>query len=217
MFEALFIYPKVLARHQAGPSAEAREQYLAHCAGYGAAHATLLRLANEPLVVAERINVNSGKTIALTDVEAAADSWTRYQRRRGRAHSRRWPRLLFIQVATAWLRFLGCLEEPSDEPDAFADQVDDFIAYLRDERGLSASSLHARRWHVERFLQTSFASKGSIAQVTAEDIDGFLSLKCMFPHSSDVRGAKPLFFKCSSACELSFSGYVAVPGQDFCW
>jgi hypothetical protein len=29
-----------------------------------------------------------------------------------------------------------------------ADGVADFIAYLRDERGLSASSLHARRWHV---------------------------------------------------------------------
>jgi integrase/recombinase XerD len=136
-----------------------------------------LRLANELLVVAERINVSSGKTIALTDVEAAADSWTRYQLRRGRAHSRRWPRLLFIQVATAWLRFLGCLKGPSDEPKAFAGQVDDFIAYLRDARGLSASSLRARRWHVERFLQTSLASKGSIAQVTAEDIDGFLSLK----------------------------------------
>jgi hypothetical protein len=78
-------------------------------------------------MVAERMDVNSGKTISLAYVEAAADSWTRYQRRRGRARSGRWPRLRFIQVATAWLRFLG------REPKAFAGQVDDFIAYLRDE------------------------------------------------------------------------------------
>jgi transposase len=50
-----------------------------------------------------------------------------------------------------------------------ADGVDDFIAYLRDERGLSASSLHARRWHVECFLGTSVKGKNSIACL--EDLD----------------------------------------------
>jgi integrase/recombinase XerD len=40
MFEVLFIYPKVLARHQAGPAAVDRERYLTHCAGQGAAHAS---------------------------------------------------------------------------------------------------------------------------------------------------------------------------------
>jgi len=177
MFEDLFICPKVLARHRAGPSADARERFLAHCAGYGAARGTLLRFANELLVVAERIDVNSGKSFSLADVEAAAESWARHQLRRGRAHGKRWPRIQFIQVATAWLRFLGCLEEQSIEPKPFADQVDDFIAYLRDERGLSATSLGARRWHVECFLRTSVKGKNSITHITAEDIDGFLSLK----------------------------------------
>jgi integrase/recombinase XerD len=113
MFEDLFSYPKVLARHRTGPSADARERFLAHCAGYGAARGTLLRLANELLVVAERIDVNSGKSYLLADVEAAAESWTRYQRRRGRAHSKRCPRIWFIQVATAWLRFLGHPRRPA--------------------------------------------------------------------------------------------------------
>jgi hypothetical protein len=93
MFEDLFVYPKLLVRHRAGPSADARERFLAHCAGYGAAHGTLLRLANELLVVAERIDVNSGKSFSLADVEAAAESWTRYQLKRGRAHGKRWPRV----------------------------------------------------------------------------------------------------------------------------
>ena len=109
MFEDLLTYPKALARHRTGRSAEARERFLAHCAGYGAARGTLLGLANELLVVAEHIDVSAGKNYLLADVEAAAESWTRYQLRRGRAHSKRWPRLRFIQVATAWLRFLGCL------------------------------------------------------------------------------------------------------------
>jgi integrase/recombinase XerD len=176
MFEDLFSYPKALARHRTGPSADARERFLAHCASYGAARDTLLRLANELLVVAERTDVDSGKSYLPADVEAAAESWARYQLRRGRARSKRWPRARFIQVATAWLRFLGSLEERSAEPKAFADQVDDFIAYLRDERDLSVSSLHARRWHVECFLRTSVKGN-SIAHIAAEDIDAFLSLK----------------------------------------
>jgi hypothetical protein len=45
MFEDLFSYPRVLARHRTGPSANARERLLAHCAGYGAARGTLLGLA----------------------------------------------------------------------------------------------------------------------------------------------------------------------------
>jgi len=177
MFETLFAYPAVAARHRAGPLTDAREQYLAHCAGYGAARATLLSLADELLVVAERINIRGAESISAAQVRAAADSWSRYQRRRGRAHGGRWSRERFIQVATAWLRFLGWLESPADEPKPFAAQVEDFIAYLRNERGLSPSSLKANRWHVQCFLQTSLKDKDSIAQITTEDIDGFLSLK----------------------------------------
>jgi integrase/recombinase XerD len=42
MFSTLFHYPRVLARHRNGPSANDRERYLAHCAQGGAAHSTLL-------------------------------------------------------------------------------------------------------------------------------------------------------------------------------
>ena len=116
MFKDSFSYPKVLARHRTGPLANARERFLAHCAGYGAAQGTLLGLANELLVVAERIDVNSGKSYLLADVEAAAESWSRYQLRRGRAHSKRWPRVRFIQVATAWLPSATCRKK-QDHPD----------------------------------------------------------------------------------------------------
>jgi len=49
MFETLFRYPAIVARHQRGRFAEAREQFLNHCAGQGMAHATLQRYAQELL------------------------------------------------------------------------------------------------------------------------------------------------------------------------
>ena len=35
MFETLFKYPRVLARHREGPVADARERFLTHCAEQG--------------------------------------------------------------------------------------------------------------------------------------------------------------------------------------
>jgi integrase/recombinase XerD len=87
MFEVLFSYPKVLARHQAGPAAVDRELYLAHCAGQSAAHGSLLRIAREPLVIAERIDVTVGKSVARSEIDAAARAWARHQKRRCRATS----------------------------------------------------------------------------------------------------------------------------------
>ena len=47
MFETLFKYPRVLARHREGPVADARERFLTHCAEQGLARESLLRTARE--------------------------------------------------------------------------------------------------------------------------------------------------------------------------
>ena len=57
MFNILFHYPRVLARHCQGPSAQARERYLTHCADQGAARVTLLLTARELLVIAQRLDL----------------------------------------------------------------------------------------------------------------------------------------------------------------
>jgi integrase/recombinase XerD len=175
MFEALFTYPKVLARHQAGPAAAARERYLAHCAKRGVARETLLRIARELLVVAEQFDLTVDEVVTPQQVDLAARNWLRRQQMRRRVDQGKWSQYLFIQVATAWLRFLGRLvESPDGERTIFADEVDDFVAYLRDERGLSPSTVRHRRWQVECFLRHVSLSKASIASVTVDDVDAFL-------------------------------------------
>lgn len=178
MFEDLFTYPKVLARHRMAPAAADRERYLAHCADQGIARVTLARIAQELLVVAERLDVTAGKLITPQEVEAAAQNWARHQQRRQRIGSGKWSRQLFIQIATAWLSFLGYLaESPDDKENVFSVQVEDFIAYLRDERGLSPSTVRNRRWHVENFLRHVSLSKASIASISVDDVDAFLDSK----------------------------------------
>jgi integrase/recombinase XerD len=175
MFETLFIYPAVLARHQTGPGSAERGRYLAHCAGQGLARETLLRIARELLVVAERLDVTVSRQITRLQIEAAAGKWVRHQRQRRRGGGGEWSRHLFIQVATDWLRFLELLAvSPDSKPNTHSDQIDDFVAHLRDERGLSPRTVASRRWHIERLLQHLSSAKVSIADIAVEDVDAFL-------------------------------------------
>jgi hypothetical protein len=86
VFETLFKYPRIVARHRAGPAVEARERFLKHSVGQGLAGATLLRHARELLVIAERIDITSGEPIGSSAVEAA-DCWAREQHDRHRVQS----------------------------------------------------------------------------------------------------------------------------------
>jgi integrase/recombinase XerD len=103
MFNFLFHYPRVLARHRQGPSAQAREQYLTHCANQGMARDTLLRTARELLVIAQRLDLATDRMISIRQVEAAAERRVHQQQRRGWVRDPRGSRQYFIQTALSWL------------------------------------------------------------------------------------------------------------------
>lgn len=175
MFETLFKYPRVIARHRAGPAAESRERFLKHCVGQGLAGATVLRHARELLVIAERIDITSGQPIVSSTIEAAAHCWAREQYDRHRVQALQWSQKLFVQTATNWLHFLGCLEEPPPRTVLFADRLADFAAYQRDERGLSPATIRGQGWQVEKFLSWLGQRNRSFDDVSLEDLDAFLA------------------------------------------
>ena len=177
MFETLFCYPRVLARHRAGPSAEERDRFLAHHAQAGAAPESLLRLASELLLVARRIDVSGPTVISPREIEAAADGWVRHQRRHHRVRDPKFCRQRFVQVATDWLRFLDRLQATQEQPGADADLVDEFANYMRMERGLSSRTIHNRCWHVQAFLDWLREQGHSIAEVSLGQVDAFLAMR----------------------------------------
>ncbi len=57
----------------------------------------------------------------------------------------------FTSIGSKWLLFLGRLEDtPAQVP--FADQLDAFLRYIRDERGLSEGTVVCRRRSLEGFF-----------------------------------------------------------------
>ena len=168
MFNILFHYPRVLARHCQGPSAQARERYLTHCADQGAAHDTLLRTARELLVIAHRLDLSTDRMINGRQVEAAAERWVHHQQRRGRVRGPSGSRQLFIQTALSWLRFLGRLEEHEKKPLPFANLIGHFAACMRDERGLSEVTIRQRCWHTQKFLNWLDGQNRSFEEVSLQ-------------------------------------------------
>jgi len=83
MFDTIFRYPVIVARHQGGRFATARELFLNYCAGQGMAHATLQRYAQELLVVAERIDITVGDAIDSAVIEAGRGNSSFKQPRTG--------------------------------------------------------------------------------------------------------------------------------------
>lgn len=175
MFETLFCYPAIIARHRDGPFAEDRERFLEYRSSQGLSSTTLQRNAQELLVVAERIEFSNDLLIGAAAIEEAAEHWSRRQLQRKRARDTRWSRQLFVQTATDWLRFLGRLEVSTPTAVPFADRLVIFAAYQRDERGLSPATIRDQNWHVEKFLIWLNEQNRGFAHVSLEDVDAFLA------------------------------------------
>lgn len=177
MFETMYRYSRVLVRHLDGPAAEERDRFVTHVAAAGATRESLLHLASELLLVAQRLDVSGTRTITPQEIASAADRWVRHQRRHGHISTARYSHQRFVQVATDWLRFLGRLESPPVTRGTGADLVDEFAAGMRLERGLSPKTVYNRCWHVQAFLTWLDEQHGSAGAATLEDVDAFLTMR----------------------------------------
>lgn len=176
MFENLYRYSRVLARHLDGPAAEERDRFVAHFAASGATRDSVSNLASELLVVAQRLDVSGTRAVTPEEVASVADRWVRHHRRRGRSIS---PgrRQRFVQVATDWLRFMGRLQLPPAKPGAGTDLIDEFARHMQRERGLSPITINNRCWHVRAFLTWLAEQHCGAEDATLHQVDAFLSMR----------------------------------------
>jgi integrase/recombinase XerD len=179
LFDQLFPYPRVAARHQNGPWADARLRYLHYLSAQGAAPLTLRHNARELLIIARQMSWDGSTKIHAEQIAAAADCWAarpqslvRQGRRTQKAEG---AQAFFIRVAHRWFRFLGCLDESENPIDPVHALVADFAAHLREERGLSPRTIQSRCWHVERLLGWLVIRGQPLPQLSLEQIDEYLS------------------------------------------
>jgi site-specific recombinase XerD len=176
MYETLFKRPTVLARYREGPHAEARKSYLEQCAAQGYSRAMLQKIAWVLLSIAPCIDIDRGK-VTNRDIELAVEARVRFNRSPERAQNFQGSRQLFVHIATDWVRSLGCFEPPREAERPFETQIAAFARYLREERGLSQTTISTRCERMVWFFNSLDSSQNSLHSVSITDVDAFIEAK----------------------------------------
>lgn len=176
MIEELFKRPTIRERYRAGPLAEAREEFLEHCAKRGYSRSMLRKIAWVLLAVAHNLDIEHGN-LSTQDIERAVDSRVRFSRRPSRPKESLWTRQMFIHFATEWLRHLGCLQQTAGVQNAFAAQIEVYASHMRDERGLSPVTISTRCERLAWFFAGLCPPRDTLAAITVADVDTFIESK----------------------------------------
>lgn len=174
MFETLFTHPGTLAAHNTGPCRESRKRFLLHCQEQGYPRISIRKIAWILLVFSKSIDLCRPGPITHEEIAFAVDHRVRLIRS-GRANDSRSSRRLFIHIATAWLRFLGVLEERLPKPEPFSRYIDDYVEFMRDQRGLSPATISNARSEIVHFLSTIWHIGTTLEAVTIHDVDAYLA------------------------------------------
>jgi len=175
MYETLFKHRAVLARYRGGPYSEARERFVEECAKQGYTHRTLVKIAWILMTAASGLDLSDGR-ITRKNVEHAVDNRRHFVRRAEGATDAASSRQIFIHFVIAWLRSMDLFAEARVEH-RFRDQTDAFVAYMRDERGLSPVTVSTRIERLVWFFDSLRATRDSVAGITIADIDAFIAGK----------------------------------------
>jgi site-specific recombinase XerD len=176
MMEDLFKRPTILARYLQGPHAEAREEFLNHCARQGYSHSALRKIAWILLVLAHSIDIDRGN-VTTQDIELAVDHRMRFNRQAMSRSDSASERQMFVHFATQWMQRLGCLAQAPEIRNIFAAQIDAFARYMRDERGLSPVTISTRCDQLTWFLEGLDSRRETLEAITVADVDAFLEQK----------------------------------------
>ena len=171
MFETLYRRQFTVRLQQAAPFDEARSRYLEHMASQGHAPATIRNVARDILAAAERIEITPSAKATIATIESAVAQWMQAKQRTSPAIRTR-----MVNTARAWLQFSGLFAEAGPSR-PFPDQMDQFIRYMRDERGLSPSTIASRVATLHGFLSWFQTAKPALSNVELTDVDQYLAAK----------------------------------------
>jgi site-specific recombinase XerD len=171
LFETLYRRQFTVRLQQTAPFAEDRSRYLDYLAKQGHAVATIRAVARDILVLAARMEISVLTRPTSATVEAVVAQWMESTQRSSPAIRTR-----MVNIGKAWLRFAGLFAEV-ERSEPFADQVEQFIRYMRDERGLSPATIESRLKTVQGFLSWLEPRKPSLSSVELTDVDQHLSAK----------------------------------------
>jgi integrase/recombinase XerD len=156
MFDQLFKYPVVVARHRKGPLLEERLAFLTHLANQGYSRSALRRNARRLLMITQTLGLVSRPRKALTIAQVK--------------HAIPKERRLY-RLATQWLQFMGRLQQAPTPLTPCMKKIKAFADYMEREAELSPVTSYGRCCWVRRFFDRVRVKGGSLREITPQRID----------------------------------------------
>lgn len=167
MFENLVSTDEALARHRNGPLATERYRYLQHCADQGATKESLRLKARSILWIAEHLSPDDfGKMEAARLYEIVSGATLP-------AAPAPTTAVTLTTCARGWLKYLGWWPQAQEQSIAFAPTLNRFVAWMRDERGLSPCTIEQWRYRTAQFLHWCSETGRDLATLQPQDIDAY--------------------------------------------
>ncbi len=154
-------------RRDDAPFGDERKRYLRHCAEHGAAPAVVKVKRNELLWIADRLGPDARQGIGMEVLWRIA--LERQKLHRAVTAARR-----VVDIGRPWLRFLGWWREPT-AVFQYQDQLDQYVACMRDERGFTPSTVEQWGRKAGRFLRWCEQTNRQLADLQASDVDDYFA------------------------------------------
>ena len=177
MFEKLFSLPRVVERHLAAPLYEDRVRYLHHLQDSGYSRHVLLSVAYDQIGLIRHLDLGDHDRVTIAQIEAATEEWARPGGRRCKHPAAPETKTRFIRRAVRWLRFVDRLDEPEKARHPHCAQVADYARWMREERGLSETTIEDGCVAADRFFEWLATKDIGLASVKIADIDDAITAK----------------------------------------
>ena len=169
--------PFYIARQEEAPLLREREVFLEHLLRQGTSLVSARKVSWEMLNVIRLLKLTRLRDVSIDEIEEAAQCWTRRQRANPNIRSYKHSGSYFSYVAKKWLRFAGVLQRNANPRGQFSDEVDEFVKWMTEERGLSSLTARSHRYKTTLFLKWFCERRRSLAAVRISDVDDFLIFK----------------------------------------
>jgi site-specific recombinase XerD len=175
MFEQIYKSSLAIARHERAPYAQERSGYLEYCQQRGESPSTVIAKASDLLWIAHKLSVYPDLQMTIEQIRAAvvdeqSDDGEAGHRKLDSPHTHK----RLTDTARSWLRYLGCLLVPVEEV-PFESRLDDYCAWAKDERGLSAATIYSFRHRIKQFLLWYGALGRALSAIQITDCDAYLA------------------------------------------
>jgi site-specific recombinase XerD len=151
------------------PFADERYRYLHHCAEGGATAASLKIKRNELLWIAARLSPDASEGIDIGALQRIAIE-------RQNLHGAGTAARRVVDIGRPWLRFLGWWREPT-VVFQYQSQLDQYVTWMRDERGFTPSTVEHWSRMIGRFLRWCDQTNRQLRDLQPEDIDAYFVIQ----------------------------------------